>query len=89
MPVLAHKKTHAFKGGDRLMRECWIERSGYLMKRQCVEQSGLLPNRRSFTGYCISLARSRCIHSWYCPLLYQKQPLSNKMSSVGLHRLRE
>ena len=72
VPEMAFKKIQEFHGGHRLMRNCWIEGSGYLMKRQCVEKSGALPLSDSFPRYCIGLAQQGWIHGWYYPFLYQE-----------------
>jgi len=69
---LAQKKIHKFNGGHRLMRNCWIEGSGYLMKRECLDSAGLLRPSEGFTTYCIRLARQGWIHGWYYPFLYQE-----------------
>ncbi len=71
-PQLAHKKIQEFNGGHRLMRNCWIEGSGYLMKRQCVDRAGPLRSSEGFTTYCIRLARQGWIHGWHYPFLYQE-----------------
>ena len=72
VPEIAQEKIHQFNGGHLLMRNCWIEGSGYLMKRECVDQLGLLQPSRSFPNYCIGLARKGWIHGWYFPFLYQE-----------------
>lgn len=72
VPELANKKTREFTGGHRLMQNCWIGGSGYLMKRACLEVNGLLENDKTFTKYCIELALKRWINGWYYPFLYQE-----------------
>jgi len=42
IPEMAFKKIKKFDGGHRLLVNCWVEGSGYLMKRACVESVGLL-----------------------------------------------
>ncbi len=56
-------------GGARVMRNCWIQGSGYLMKRRCVEELGPLPEGVSFTIYLKRLASRGWIHGWLTPLL--------------------
>ena len=53
------------------MRNCWVEGSGYLMKKECIEKLGLLENGRSFPSYCIQLAKKGYVNGWYYPFLYQ------------------
>ena len=72
VPELANKKTREFTGGHRLMQNCWIEGSGYLMKRECTRRMGPLRPKHSFTGYCIRLATEGWVNGWYYPFLYQE-----------------
>ena len=67
----ANKKIKEFPGGHQLMRNCWVEGSGYLMKRQCIEEQGILQDKQSFPAYCIALAKRGYINGWYYPFLYQ------------------
>jgi glycosyltransferase involved in cell wall biosynthesis len=57
--------------GHRILRNTWIGGSGYLMKRACVSQQGLLKSGQSFTDYCIRLAASGRLNGWYYPFIYQ------------------
>lgn len=72
VPELANKKIRKFGGGHRVMQNCWVEGSGYLMKRACLESKGLLQPQQSFTDYCIRLAAKGWINGWYYPFLYQE-----------------
>lgn len=71
LPEHASKKIFSFKGNHQLMRNCWVEGSGYLMKRKCVEQLGELKSGQSFPAYCIELAKKGYINGWYYPFLFQ------------------
>jgi len=71
VPDLAERKTRTYAGGHQLMQNCWTGGSGYLMKRRCIEQLGLLPAGQSFPGYCIQLAARGWVNGWYFPFLYQ------------------
>ena len=68
---LARKKVQAF-GSHRLLRNCWVEGSGYLMKRTVVERVGLIRDNESFTSYCIRAAAAGFINGWYFPFLWQE-----------------
>jgi hypothetical protein len=70
-PALAGERIAGF-GGHRILRNCWIEGSGFLMKRSCVETTGPLRPRMSFSSYCIHLAAAGWINGWYYPFLYQE-----------------
>lgn len=71
VPSLANKKIFEFAGGHSLMRNCWVEGSGYLMKRACVKALGPLKAGQSFPNYCIEVAKLGYINGWYYPFLYQ------------------
>lgn len=70
-PRLAERKIQTF-GRHRLMRNCWVEGSGYLMKRQMVDQLGPLRDGESYPSYCIRGAAEGYIHGWYFPFLFQE-----------------
>jgi glycosyltransferase involved in cell wall biosynthesis len=71
-PALAEKKIASLGGGHQIMRNCWVEGSGYLMKRRCIVENGLLSEDRSFTRYGIELATRGWVNGWYFPFLYQE-----------------
>ena len=71
VPELAEPKTRMFPEGHRLLMNCWVGGSGYLVKRQCLEQIGPIVDGQSFTGYCVQLAVRGWINGWYLPLLCQ------------------
>ena len=72
IPEAANKKIQEFRGGHKIMRNCWVEGSGYLMKRECYNTLGNLKVNQSFTTYCIELAEQGFINGWYFPFLYQE-----------------
>lgn len=69
-PSLAAKKIRTFPGNHRLMCNPWVQGSGIMLKRQCVERLGLMREReRGFTPYCIRLANAGWTNGWYLPLV--------------------
>jgi glycosyltransferase involved in cell wall biosynthesis len=68
---LAAKKIRNYNGIS-LMQHPWMEGSGYVMKRACIEQAGLLQENETFPSYCRRLAWLGWIHGWYFPFLYQE-----------------
>lgn len=68
-PELAARKIQAFAGGHRLMRNLWVQGSGYLMRRSYVERHGMLGETESFTGYCVRLARAGAVNGYYFPFV--------------------
>jgi hypothetical protein len=71
MPDLAARKIRTFSGGHRLLHNLWIGGSGYLMKREVVQQIGGLRERESFASYCIRAAAKHWINGWYFPFICQ------------------
>lgn len=71
-PELANKKIHQIAGGHKIMRNCWLGGSGYLMKRECYEKVGSLTEKMTFTTFCVQTAKLGYINGWYYPFLYQE-----------------
>jgi glycosyltransferase involved in cell wall biosynthesis len=69
VPELANRKIREFPGGHQVLENFWVQGSGYLMKRRCVETQGLLRPGQSFTGYCIDLALKGYTNGWYYPFI--------------------
>lgn len=72
IPELANQKIREFPGGHRVLENFWVQGSGYLMKRRCVEEQGLLAEGQSFTGYCIDLALRGYTNGWYYPFIREE-----------------
>lgn len=72
VPELAERKIETIGGGHRIMRHPWVEGSGYLMKRRCVDEAGRISEKESFTRYCLRLAFKGWINGWYFPFLWQE-----------------
>lgn len=72
LPEVAARKIQQFDNGHRLLLNCWVEGSGYLMKRACVDECGLIRPGESFTRYCIRLAERGWTNGWYYPFLNQE-----------------
>jgi hypothetical protein len=53
------------------MRNCWVEGSGYLIKRAVVDEFGPLREGESFSTYCTRAAAAGRVNGWYY-LLYQE-----------------
>ena len=70
-PALANRKIRDFEGGHSLLQNLWVQGSGYLMKRQCVDELGPLRPKQTFTQYCIALAQRGYINGWYFPLIHE------------------
>lgn len=68
-PDLAAAKLADLPGGHRILRNHWVQGSGYLLPRRMVERQGLLAEGQSFTQYCIRLARRGAVSGWYFPFV--------------------
>jgi len=92
-PDLAAKKIQKF-GAHQILRNCWVEGSGYLMKRSVVDRIGNLLPKESFTGYCVRAAAAGSINGWYYPFLFQEHmddprvPNSGMKTEADFQRLR-
>ncbi len=70
LPEVAATKTRAFSGGHKLMVNPWVQGSGIMIKRSCVEQMGPLPKKdKGFTTYCLRAAAAGWINGWYVPIV--------------------
>ena len=68
-PELARRKIQTYSGGHQLMRNLWVQGSGYLMSRAVVDRAGLLGRDESFTAYCIRTARAGAVNGFYYPFV--------------------
>lgn len=68
-PAVAHRKIEEFNGGHRLLRNHWVQGSGFLLKRTWVERVGTLRQQETFTAYCLRLAREGAVNGWYFPFV--------------------
>jgi len=71
-PEIAGPRIVEYAGGHRILRSSWIEGSGFLMKRACLDTRGLLRRGMGFSTYCVQLAAAGWIHGWYFPFLHQE-----------------
>jgi hypothetical protein len=69
----AQKKIREFGGGHKVMCHPWVEGSGFLLKRTCVDRVGYLTDRESaITRYFIRVALNGWTNGWYFPFLWQE-----------------
>ncbi len=83
-PQLAERKIARFNGGHQLMMNAWVQGSGYLMKRRCIEEQGLLAPEQSFTAYCIEVAHRGYQNGWYFPFLHEEHLDDPRSPYTGL-----
>jgi GT2 family glycosyltransferase len=82
-PALAEKKIQQF-GAHRIMRNCWVGGSGYLMKRAVIDRQGLLRAGEGFTEYCTRAAALGFIIGWVYPFLYQEHMDDPRAPHTGI-----
>lgn len=71
VPALAEPKMLDLPGGHRIMRNHWVQGSGYLVRRADVLAGGPLPPDGSFTSWCLGLARQGKVNGWYHPFVFE------------------
>lgn len=93
VPELAERKLKTLAGGHRVLQNFWVQGSGYLLRRRCVDEHGLLPvDQPSFTRYCIRLALAGWINGWYFPFIHEehlddpRSPFTDLKSDADLQR---
>jgi glycosyltransferase involved in cell wall biosynthesis len=72
VPELANPKIVEYGGGHRLLRNLWVQGSGYLLPRQVVARQGLLRDGQSFTQYCIEMSRRGAVNGWAYPFISEE-----------------
>jgi GT2 family glycosyltransferase len=85
-PDLAAWKIRTFPGGHSVLVNVWIEGSGYLMKRACIETKGVLRAKKSFTHYCVDLALAGWVNGWIYPFLRQEHMDDPRAPHTGLRK---
>lgn len=72
VPELAKRKIAEYPGGHRLLRNHWVQGSGYLLPRNLVQRAGALQTGQSFTQYCLALARDGAVNGWLFPFVREE-----------------
>lgn len=80
---VALKKIQIF-GYHRLLRNCWVGGSGYLIKRAVIEKIGFIRNNESFTSYCIRAEAAGFVNGWYYPFLWQEHMDDPRSPHTGI-----
>lgn len=83
-PRLASRKIRSFPGGHSVMVHPWVQGSGYLMKRACLDAHGLLEEGQSFTNYCVDVALGGRINGWYYPFVHEEHLDDPRSPHTGL-----
>ena len=72
IPELARRKVQELRNGHRIMRHWHVQGSGYVMKREVIEDIGLLRQSESFTQYCTRVSARGWKVGWYFPFVHEE-----------------
>lgn len=84
-PDVATAKIQEFNGGHSLMRNHWVQGSGYVMPRALVATHGLLGPQESFSSYCVRLARAGCVNGYYFPFVREEHMDDPRSAHTLIH----
>ena len=79
----ASRKIHSY-GSHMILRNCWVEGSGYLMKRKVLDEIGPLRPGETFTTWCLRAASRGYVIGWYYPFLYQEHMDDPRAEHTGI-----
>ncbi len=68
---LYRKKLRSYHGIS-ILQNCWVNGSGYTVKRRAIQEQGLLAENQTWSDYCIDLALRGWIHGWLYPFLFEE-----------------
>jgi glycosyltransferase involved in cell wall biosynthesis len=85
---LVAAKLADYPGGHRLLRNHWVQGSGYLLKREVIRQVGPIADGDSFSTWCIHAARLGWVNGWYYPFL-QEDHMDDPRSPNTIYRTDE
>ena len=54
------------------MTNAWVQGSGYVLHRECIEECGPNQKGESFTDYCIRSALTGWQHGWYFAFIHEE-----------------
>lgn len=72
VPELALRKIVEYAGGVQLLRNHWVQGSGYLLPRAVVQRQGLIQDNQTFTDYCVAIARQGAVNGWLYPFVREE-----------------
>lgn len=84
-PELMAPKLVDYPYGHRLLRNHWVQGSGYLAKRAVVDHVGPLAPGESFTRWCLRAARLGWINGWYHPFV-REDHMDDPRSAYTIYR---
>jgi glycosyltransferase involved in cell wall biosynthesis len=85
LPDAAGRKIEVFEAGHQLMRNHWVQGSGYLVRREVAKVNGRLAEDGSFTTWCLRLARAGYVNGFYFPFIFEDH-MDDPRSAYSLMR---
>ncbi|MGO4784645.1 glycosyltransferase [Cryobacterium sp. W22_MBD10_FK3] len=71
-PSTAMMKVQRLPNGRRIMRNHWVQGSGYLAKREALVAAGPLRDKESFPDWCLRVAREGYRNGWAFPFIHEE-----------------
>jgi len=68
----ALRKVVTLPNGQQMMRHPWVQGSGYLARREVVDELGPIRDDESFTQWCIRAARRGRTNGWAYPFVHEE-----------------
>jgi hypothetical protein len=84
VPELAERKIVGLNGGHSMMRNCWVQGSGYVMRRRILDENGSLGPSESFPAYCIRSAVGGWKNGWYFPFIHEEHMDDPRSAYCGI-----
>jgi len=72
VPELAERKIAKLKGGHRIMRNAWVQGSGYAMRKELIALGGQIRDGESFPAYCVRASLKGWENGWYFPFIHEE-----------------
>jgi hypothetical protein len=71
VPDLLRRKLRTYRAGVELLRNHWVQPSGYLMRRHWVDRMGPLAPGQSWKSYCLAMAHNGAINGFLFPFVFE------------------
>jgi glycosyltransferase involved in cell wall biosynthesis len=82
---LAERKLVEVAPGQWLLRNHWVQGSGFLLKRRCVDEQGLLRRREHLTRYFIRLGLRGWVNGFAYPFIREDHMDDPRSPHTALH----
>jgi glycosyltransferase involved in cell wall biosynthesis len=69
-PDLAQAKLATYEG-HTVLRNHWVQGSGFLFRRELIKEFGALSAGETFTRWCVRVARAGYVNGWLFPFVHE------------------